>query len=161
MIARAIIGRVAEDAELSLETSLIVELDDGTPVVPWPRPQPVDPATAVLVERVVAAYRGLNERLGWVENPASLDAFIRELVRFHFAHNVRQRPEAWDGSGLDVMADALQAELMEELTEPWPLRALDHPPGQRTPPHPEVVIDGGTARIAFGPFVTDPIALPR
>jgi hypothetical protein len=58
------------------------------------------------------------------------------------------------------MAEALQAELMEELSEPWPLRALDHPPGQRTPPEPEVETAEGTARVRYGPFVTDPIALP-
>jgi hypothetical protein len=109
----------------------------------------IDPLVGELAERFVAAVRALNERLVWIENPHTLDRLVRSTVSYQLQWARRERHDEWPSAALWAAADGIQAELIEETTEPWPRRALDHPPGQRDILHAHVEIHGDVAHVSY------------
>jgi hypothetical protein len=109
----------------------------------------IHPQVAELTERVVVATRLCNARLDWVEQPERFDRLIRVTASFQLGWTRRECPDDWLSHGLWAVAEGVQAELIEETTEPWPRRALDHPPGGRSHVGPHVEIAGNTARITY------------
>src|SRR4051812_36878759 len=156
-----IIGSVGQDSDNEIEIELTLEAAaNGASPLPWRADHAIHPEVAELTERVVAAYRGLNERLGWIEDPARFDGLIRASTQYFLGWGRETYPDDWISEGLWGLAIQLPNDLAEETTEPWPLRALEHPPGQRTWPEPTVEITDGVARIRYGAYALDPIALP-
>jgi hypothetical protein len=124
----------------------------------------IDPVVGELAERFVVAVRALNERLGWIENPHTLDRLVRGTVSYQLQRARRERHDDWPLGALWAAADNTQAELIEETTEPWPRRALDHPPGQRDILHARVEINGDVAHVSYRAvdgveMALDPISL--